>query len=162
MKSTTVRGTPTNHVGPKGAFIGSAEGRTPGVPAGYEGTVGNQYGRDVIDTRLKGGTPYQDSEGNPDEFSRVAFQGKYGVSPGAGGVDMNDPKANGSGTVFDGATRQNGYSAKPAPSMDSPVSRDAPFFDGRSVEQVAKARLGGANDGAQEGLVSGGGVMSRE
>lgn len=156
-------GTPVNHVGPKGAFIGNAQGRTPGLPPGTSGkTVLDQYGGSGIDTRPapNSGTPYQDRDGNADESRRVAFQGRYGVSPGAGGVDMNDPKANGSGVVFDGATRQNGYAARPAPGMDTPVSRDAPMFDGRTVEQENAAHLGTGNESGRDGLVSGGGVMS--
>src|SRR5438045_9501652 len=89
MKSTTVRGTPTNHIGPTGAPVGNAEGRTPGVPADLSGTtVKNQFRGDGvgIDTRLPpgSGTPYVDREGNVDQARRVVSSDRYGVSPGAG------------------------------------------------------------------------------
>src|SRR5438552_708528 len=103
-----------NEVGPTGAFVGSAEGRTPGTPAGLSGTtVKDQFRGDGvgIDTRLppSSGTPYQDCDGNPDQSRRVASQGRSGVSPGAGGVDGNAPEAGASGVMFAGPARQNGY-----------------------------------------------------
>lgn len=158
-----------NHVGPKGAFIGNTEGNTPGVPQGYSGkTVPDQYRGDGvgIDTRRlpNTGTPYQDSDGNPDEARRVAFQGPYGVSPGAGGVDMNDPAANGSGVVFDRTTSaQNGNMPKAAPQADSPVPKDAPYFDTRTIAQENRAHLGQGNASAEDSLLKiPGGVMGRD
>jgi hypothetical protein len=166
-KSKGTFGTPVNHVGPKGAFIGNAQGRTPGLPAGMSGsTVKDQYRGSGIDTRPapNAGTRFNDAEGNPDEASRVVSQHRYGVSPGAGGVDMNDPAANGSGVVFDGAKSSNGYMPNPGPAMDSPVGKAAPYFEGRSVEQENRAHLGQGNqDAARDDLRKiPGGVMSRE
>lgn len=166
MKSTTRIGTPVNFVGPKSAYIGSAEGRTPGVAPGYSGkTVADQYNGSGIDTRpgYPAGTPYQDKEGNPDEARRVASQHRYGVSPGGGGVDYNDPAANGSGVVFDGCTTANGNMPKsPGSYPDSPVSKDAPWFEGRNIAEENRAHLGQGNtEAAEPSLVKIGGVMGR-
>ena len=169
MKSTTVRGTPTNHIGPTGAPVGNAEGRTPGVPADLSGTtVKDQFRGDGvgIDTRLPpgSGTPLVDREGNVDEARRVVSQGRYGVSPGAGGVDMNDPAANGSGVVFDGTNRvSDGYLPAGAATVDSPVPARAPRFDPKDILAENLAHLGKDQpetlvDG---NLVEAGGVMSR-
>lgn len=166
-KSKGTFGTPVNHIGPTGAAVGSSQGRTPGVPAGMSGTTTkDQFRGSAIDTRPApgSGTPYQDRDGNPDETSRTVSQGRYGVSPGAGGVDMNDPKANGTGVVFDGAKSSNGYMPNPGPALDSPVSKAAPYFEGRSVEQENRAHLGQGNqDAARDDLRQiPGGVMGRE
>jgi hypothetical protein len=165
MKSTTVRGTPVNYVGPKGAFVGNAEGRTPGVPANLDGTSLKGYGAEQSGYRLdpRSGTPYQDSDGNPDEARRVAFQGRSGVSPGAGGVDMNDPAANGRGVILDRADDPaKGYQPPAAPMLDSPVPSSHPNFDARFIPREDAAHLGSGNESATEGLVKGGGVMSRD
>jgi hypothetical protein len=156
-----------NHLGPKDAFIGNAQGRTPGVPANLSGkTVLEQYGGSGIDTRPapNASTPYQDREGNPDEARHVVSQHRYGVSRGAGGVDMNDPAANGSGVIFDGAKAQNGYMPSPASYSDSPVPTNAPWFEGRSVQEENKAHLGQGNENAaQDNLMKIlDGVMSRD
>jgi hypothetical protein len=162
IKGSVLGANHVNYVGPKGAFIGSAEGRTPGVPAGYEGTVGNQYGRDVIDTSLRGGTPLNDRDGNVDEARRVVSQHRYGMSPVAGGIDLNDPAANGSGVVFDGAKASNGYMPNPGPTVDSPVPQNARYFDNRTVAQENKARLGQGDGGIpHDDVRKMGGVMSR-
>src|ERR1700687_603226 len=102
-RPTTVRGTPINHVGPSAALVGGKEGYgASGSPPGYDGqTTKDQYRGTGFDTTQGPGTPYNTQQGNPDEAMRTASSGRYGVSPGAGGVDMNDPKANGDGVVFD-------------------------------------------------------------
>jgi hypothetical protein len=157
-----------NHVGPSGAFVGNKEGFTPSTPAGYSGkTVADQYRGDGvgIDTRpLPGsGTPYQDSDGNPNEFKRTAEgTGRYGIVLGENGQNMNDPASNGSGTIFDGAKRENGYMTRPAPTFDSPVPQKAPRLDPSFIPTEVRGRLGGGNESAaKDGLVAGGGVMSR-
>jgi hypothetical protein len=71
----------------------------------------------------------------------LASSGRYGVSPGAGGVDMNDPKANGDGVVFD-HTSVDYASPKAAPPLDSPVPGKAPAFDTGKIVSVNEARLG--------------------
>jgi len=55
---------------------------------------------------------------------------------------MNDPAANGSGVILDGATRANGWMPNAAPALDPPVPKNAPWFDGRTIQQEEKARLG--------------------
>lgn len=154
-----------NRVGPGGAIIGNREGYgSPVGPAGYNGkTVGPDFNEPGIRTGPQGnGTPANHVRGNPDESRRVASQHRYGVSPGAGGVDMNDPAANGSGVVLDGGTRQNGMMANPAPPVDSPVSKAAPYFDTRTIAQENKAHLGQGNAQAQDSLVANAsGVLGR-
>ena len=167
-KSKGIVGTPINHIGPSGASVGNKEGFTPGVPAGYSGkTVADQYRGDGvgIDTRpLPGsGTPYQDRDGNVDEFSRTAEgTGRYGIVLGENGQDMNNPASNGSGTIFDGATRANGFIPKPdKPTLDSPVPRTAPMFEPGFIPAEDRAHLGSGNESGVESLVGGGGVMSK-
>jgi hypothetical protein len=162
-KSKGIHGTPYNFVGPAGALVGNREGFTPGIPKGYQGgagTVLDQFeGDQSAQPNPRSGTPYQDRDGNPDESMRTAFAGRYGVSPGAGGVDMNDPKANGNGVLFDGMSRANALDAGGPATTDSPVSRDAPTFSGRDMVVENQAHLGTGNELAVGTLLEIGGTM---
>jgi hypothetical protein len=161
MKSTTTRGTPYNFIGQAGS-----EGIAPGTPAGMVGTVHKQFDSDRRGYRSdpRGGTPYESDPGNAGDARNVVHHDRYGrvIDPAAG--DQSDPAANGSGTVFDGPRRANGYTTQPAPSLDSAVPRDASSFDPYFIPEANAERLGhpeseGAHD---DSLVHGGGVMSRD
>ena len=166
LSKTVVHGTPVNHVGPAGAFIGGREGYSPGKPQGMDQTVHENYRSDNrgYQPNPAGGTPYNSQVGNPDEARRVAQgTGRYGVVLSENGQDHNDPKANGSGTILDGADRYaNGYMPKAAPTLDSPVPRNAPVFDGSFIPREDAAHEGTSNEaGARDDLIKVGGVMSR-
>lgn len=167
LASKVVHGTPINHVGPAGAFIGGREGYSPGKPAGNErSTVNEAYASDNrgYAPNPNGGTPYNSELGNPDEACRVAQgTGRYGVVLSENGQDHNDPKANGKGTILDGANRYaNGYMPKAAPMLDSPVPRNAPVFDGSFIPAEDAAHEGSGNEaGARDDLIKVGGVLSR-
>jgi hypothetical protein len=175
MKAGTksVRGTPINNVGPAGSFIGAREGYAsvpPQAPKGMSGTVNKQFEGDQKGNMQEGiarGTPAQHELGNPDEASRVRFQGRYGVSPGGGGNDYNNPAANGNGVVFDGMGRGEGYTPPNAATMDSPVAKGAPVFDTHNIRGENIAHLGqgtGASpsQAADDLRKIQGGVMSRD
>jgi len=169
MKS--VRGTQVNHVNSRGAFIGNKEGFgsvPPRLPKGYSGTVNQQYEGDQKGNQqvgIAGGTPARSELGNPDEASRVRFQGRYGVSPGGGGNDYNNPAANGNGVVLDGMSREEGYTPPNAATLDSPVRAGSPVFDTRTIRDENVAHLGqgiGARPSqAADDLVKIGGVMGK-
>lgn len=157
MARNTVRGTPYSHV-----KAGNTEGQKAGTPAGYEGTVGRQYGDDEIRTGPSRGTPYQSRAGNGPETRRVVSSDKYGkvIDPVAG--NMSDPASNGTGVVLDGAeSYSRGFSPGSEATLDSPIPREAPRFDPGFIAAEDAAHLGSGNHAAREGLVSGGGVMSR-
>jgi hypothetical protein len=152
-----------NHVGPAGAFVGNREGFTPGTPQGTKSTVLPQFRGGGINTQPNEvGTPLQDVDGNPDEFSRTAEgTGRYGIVLGENGQDMNNPAANGSGVTFDGAKASNGYTTRPAPTLDSPVPTNAPRFNPGFVPTEDRAHLGSGNESAADPDLRKGGVMGR-
>jgi hypothetical protein len=162
--ASTVQGTPLNHVGPRQAFIGSDQGFTPGVPDDLRGTtVKDQFRDSGIDTRPdpRSGTPYNSRAGTPDEYRRTAEgTGRYGIVLGAGGIDHNNPNAN--GVVLDGM-KKDLASPKPAPLLDSPVPNAAPNVDSASTARVVRSRLGSnvAPAAARDNLLDLDGVMSR-
>ena len=172
MKPTTVRGTPVTFVGPKGAGVSKGEGFAAKlVPDGYRrgaGTVPDQFEGDQsqkIDPAS--GTAFRSQAGNPDKTLRVASSGRYGVSPGAGGVDMNDYRANGDGTILDGISEARDYTPWNAPAMDSPVPKGAqmPTPDGADRLNAIRNGVGdqyGDTDQIPDQLGrSPGGVMGR-
>jgi hypothetical protein len=174
MKSTTVKGTPVNHVSSRGALIGAREGYAsvpPATPKGMSGTVNKQFEGDQKgnrqveqETGVKYGTSYNSNLGNPDEAVRVRADHRYGVIPVNGGQDMNASSSNGNGVILDHMSRDKGYQPKDAHTMDSPVHDDAPFFDTRTIKQENAAHMGGntAPGLIEDDLVRAGGVMSRE
>lgn len=157
MSRNTVRGTPYTHV-----KASNTEGQKAGKPGGYEGTVGRQYGDDEIQTGPGRGTPYQSRGGNGPETRRVVSSDKYGkVETNAAG-NMNDPATNGSGVILDGAdSYSRGFSPGGEATLDSPIPRDAPRFDPGFISAEDEAHLGSGNRSGTEGLLAGGGVMSR-
>lgn len=166
LSNSVVRGTPINHVGPAGAFIGGREGYSPGKPDGMAGTVKEQFSADQrgYQTDPRSGTPYNSDLGNPDESRRVADgSGRYGVVLSENGHDHNNPASSGSGVILDGADSYGrGFQPPARETMDSPVPRHAPVFDPGFIPTEDKAHLGSGNEGAaSDGLVKGGGVMSR-
>lgn len=153
----TVRGTPYTHV-----KTSNTEGQKAGKPGGYEGTVGRGYGDDEIQTGPGRGTPYQSRGGNGPESRRVVSSDKYGKVETNQAGNMNDPATNGSGVILDGANSYaRGFAPGGEPTMDSPVPRDAPRFDPGFISAEDAAHLGSGNERGREGLVAGGGVMSR-
>ncbi len=167
-KSKGIVGTPVNFIGPAGAALGNAEGRTPGVPAGYSGTVNRQFeGDQSQQLNPRSGTPLQDRDSNPDQYMRIASSGRYGVSPGAGGVDMNNPNSNGNGVAFDKINRAKDYTPYNAPAMDSPVrdGKQMPLPDASIKTNAIRNGVGesfAANEATPDQLVKVGGVMSRD
>jgi len=156
MARTVVRGTPYTHVG-----SGSTrnEGHSPG--AGGK-TVQPQYQGSGINTATnERGTPYTKQNGDSSEYSRTVSDGKYGMVESNGQGNANDPRNNGSGVVLDGASYANGFSPNAHPAMDSPVPMNAPRFEPGFISQEDAAHLGSGNESGREGLVAGGGVMSR-
>lgn len=155
MRGTSVKGTP---------YISksSSEGGNAGKPAGYTGTVGPLYGRDIIDTRKQGGTPYQSTNGNPATTRRVVSADTYGrVMSGSAG-QMNDPLSNGNGVVLDSVSSD--YEDPTiSPSMDSPVPGNAPMFQTSNLLTITQMRMGSnmSPAHAKDDLVALGGVMSR-
>jgi hypothetical protein len=136
-----------NKVSPSGALIGVREGYgavPPRAPKGMEGTVNRQFQGEQETNRANGatGTPAQQALGNPDETSITRFAGRYGVSRAAGGQDLNDPAANGNGVMFDGMSRETGYTPPTAETLDSPVRKGAPEFDTRFIRTENIAHLG--------------------
>jgi hypothetical protein len=164
MKSTTVRGTPYRKIENT-----ANEGISPRTPAGNRGTVDKMNSEPGIRTGPQPrGTPYQSQAGNSDEFSRVASQGKYGhVVDTATGENMNDPRSNGDGVILDDmATDYN--DPRHAPTIDSPVSPEAPIFETRTIAEENAAHLGRGRGStapnranATDDLLAIGGVMSR-
>jgi hypothetical protein len=160
FKGSVHRGTPVNHIHSGGAGI------RPATPKGFDGTQPKQFESEKSgyrDEHATGhGTAYGSVAGNPGD-ARVASQGRYGVSPGAGGVDMNNPAANGKGVVLDGANEYaNGYRPRDEKLIDSPVPTDAPVFDPSFIGTEDRAHAGSGNEGtARDNLLEIGGVMSR-
>lgn len=114
------------------------------------------------------GTPYTHVKasntshgGNGPESKRVVSQAPYGMVESNEQGNANNPKNNGSGVVLDGAHYANGFSPHAHPAMDSPVPTDAPRFDPGFISTEDAAHLGSGNESGREGLVAGGGVMSR-
>lgn len=152
---TSVRGTPY-------IKLGGSEGGNAGKPAGYTGTQGPLYGRDIIDTRGQGGTPYQSNNGNPANARRVVSADLYGKVMSNSQGNANDPANNGGGVVLDSVTTD--YEDPTIqPSMDSPVPGNAPLYQTADITSVNQARLGSnmSPAHAKDDLLSLGGVMSR-
>jgi len=166
MKRTTIRGTPINHVGPSGAFVGNREGYgAASSPPGYDGqTTKDQFRGTGMSTAQGPGTPYNSQPGNPDETLRTASSGRYGIVRSENGQDHNNSSSNGTGVLLDGTSDvDNGYLAAPAQTLDSPVPARAPRFDPKDILTENLAHLG---KDQPETLVEGdlvkiGGVMSR-
>jgi hypothetical protein len=160
-KSKGVIGTPVNHVGPSGALIGNREGFTPGTPQGTKSTVLPQYRGGGINTQPNEvGTPLQDVDGNPDEFSRTAEgTGRYGKVISENGQDHADPASNGRGVMLDVGPLAGGSVPPVASTLDGPAG--GPKFEPGSIISEDRAHLGRGNDSAVDGLVEGGGVMSK-
>lgn len=156
MARNSVRGTPYTHV-----KASNTEGQSAGTPGGYKGTVGDQYGDDDIQTGPSRGTPYNSHGGNGPESKRVVSQAPYGMVESNEQGNANNPKNNGSGVVLDGAHYANGFSPHAHPAMDSPVPTNAPRFEPGFISSEDAAHLGSGNESGREGLVAGGGVMSR-
>jgi hypothetical protein len=152
---TSIRGTPY-------IKLGGTEGGSAGKPAGYTGTVGPQYGRDIIDTRGQGGTPYQSTNGNPATAKRVVSADLYGKVMSNQQGNANDPNNNGGGVVLDSVTTD--YE-DPAiqPAMDSPVPGSAPMYQTANIVSVNQARMGSnmSPAHAKDDLLALNGVMSR-
>lgn len=167
MKSTTVRGTPINQIGPKGSSTGDRQGFNPqAAPKGYTGTVNTQFqGDQSQQPNPSSGTPYNSGPGNPDDTRNLRQDGRYGVSPVAGGADANTNDGTGGAVMFSGVTREAGYNPKDAAAMDSPVTKGSPALDTRTIRQENLAHMGqgvGA-ESSQSGdeILNIGGVMSR-
>lgn len=166
MKSSTVRGTPVRFIGPAGSGVigGGHEGFRQGshLP-GMSGTVNRQFeGDQSSQPNARSGTPYQDREGNPDEFKRVASHGpKGGVVISENGLNHNDPASTGAGVIL--ASQGPGHMNNPAgaPAMDSPVPAHAPQFQTEAMVAENRAHLGTGNEIATGTLLEVGGVMSR-
>lgn len=159
MKSTTTRGTPYTHIGPSGSNSGY---RQSGGNA--DNTVGEQYRGSGINTQTNArGTPAQYEHGNPGDASRVASHDKYGMVESNEQGNANNPANNGSGVILDGAHYANGFSPHAETTLDSPIPRDAPRFDTGFIATEDAAHLGKGShaERSREGLVAGGGVMSR-
>lgn len=159
----SVRGTPVRHISNT-----AREGMSAGKPANYSGTVNRQFEGDQKENREIGiaqGTPYQSRDGNSDEYSRTASQGKYGmvIDPAAG--NMADPHANGNGVLLDGISRERGYEPRDERTMDSPVREGSPTFDAGFIREENRAHLGkgiGVSEAQINDDVLGiGGVLSR-
>lgn len=134
------------------------------------GTVNKQFEGDQKGNREEGiatGTPFHSHHGNPDETSHTRQAHRYGVSPVAGGQDLNNAAANGNGVVLGGMSREAGYTPVNAPAMDSPVVKGAPALDTRDIRAENVAHLG-QGVGAQPSQSADdlkkitGGVMSRD
>jgi hypothetical protein len=156
-KGSVVKGTPFNFIPAGGAGI------APGRPQGSDSTVMPQYRGSGINTQENlRGTPYQSDAGNPGDARRVEHHDRYGrvIDPAAG--DQADPAANGRGVILDKADDYaKGFQPPAAPTLDSPVPREAPIFDTTDIQREDRAHLGTHNEDGSEGLVKGGGVMSR-
>jgi hypothetical protein len=152
---TSIRGTPY-------IKLGGTEGGNAGKPQGYTGTVGAQYGRDIIDTRGQGGTPYQSNNGNPATARRVVSADLYGKVMSNQQGNANDPSNTGSGVILDSvASDYEDPTIQPA--MDSPVPGNAPLYQTSDIVSVNQARLGSnmSPAHAKDDLLALGGVMSR-
>jgi hypothetical protein len=136
-----------------------------GKPAGYTGTVNNQYKGESATPR--GGTPYTSRDGNPPGAKRVASHGaKMGeVIDTATGENFSNPLSNGVGVVLGQITREADYFPQPAGVMDSPVPNGAPTFRAGSMRAENVAHLGqgigAAPSQASDEILKIGGVMSR-
>jgi hypothetical protein len=169
-----------NRVSPSGAIIGNREGYGAKIlPKGYEGgsdTVSSQFEGDQMGNRqveaangwAQGtlGTRAQTVRGNPDETSITRADYRYGVSPIAGGVDLNNPRANGNGVVFDGVKRSDDYTATPQKSLDSPVMAGAQMPQNDASIKLNEIRNGkgsywGADEAIEDSVVKVGGVLSK-
>lgn len=152
---TSIRGTPY-------IKLGGNEGGNAGKPAGYKGTQGPQYQRDIIDTSGQGGTPYQSQNGNPAEARRVVSADVYGKVMSGGAGNLNDPMSNGNGVILDSVSSD--YEDPTLqPSMDSPVPGGAPLFQTSDIVTVNQARMGSGMPAtaARDDILALGGVMSR-
>ena len=162
MGRQVVRGTPFNSYGPNGGGPNANNGFRSGGGGGGN-TVQPQYREGGINTKPAArGTPEQYKHGNVDQAQRQASSSPYGKVD-SNGLDMNDPKSNGSGVIFDGTTNTgDGHNPPAAATLDSPVPSNAPVFDTGFIPIDARARMGSGNEGgANESLLTGSGVMSR-
>jgi hypothetical protein len=174
MKGKVVYGTPVNTIRSGGAGI------NPGKPAGFK------TGAETVPDRFEGdqrgnrqveaengwpantlGSTYNSDAGNPGDASRTRLADRYGKNAsGAGPIDMNDPKANGNGVIFDGVKQSQDYLPATSNVMDSPVPKGAqqPLHDDSLKVNEIKSGQGdywGADDAIEDSLVKADGVMSR-
>jgi hypothetical protein len=173
-KGRVVHGTPINSIKSGGAGISA------GKPAGF------QTGAETVPDRFEGaqrgnrqveadngwpanslGSTYNSDAGNPGDASRTRLAAPYGVNKSGGGpIDMNDPKANGNGVVFDGVKQSRDYIATPSNVMDSPVPQGSQKPQDDASIKLNEIRNGvgkdyGADDVIEDQLLKGGGVLSR-
>lgn len=173
-KSKVVYGTPVNSI------RSGASGINPGKPAGFN--TGAQTVPDIFEGDQRGnrqvekengwpanslGSTYNSDPGNPGDASRTRLADRYGKNrSGAGPIDMNDPKANGNGVIFDGVSRARDYTATPSDVMDSPVPKGAQQPQDDASIKLNELRNGegsywGADDAIEDSLLKGGGTLSR-
>jgi hypothetical protein len=173
-KGRVVHGTPVNTIRSGGAGI------NPGKPAGFK--TGAQTVPDRFEGAQRGnrqveadngwpanslGSTYNSDAGNPGDASRTRLADRYGKNvSGAGPIDMNDPKANGNGVMFDGVKQSHDYTATPADVMDSPVPKGAQKPQDDASIELNEIRNGvgkdyGANDVIEDSLLKADGVMAR-
>jgi hypothetical protein len=161
MKQTTVRGTPYTHK----TVHGLEDSRGNGSPSENRGsTVHEQFREQGINTeRRVQATPYSSENGNPADARREVLRSTNAESSDHG--NQNDPRSNGHGVVLDGANSyERGYQPPHAPALDSPVPRDAPWFETTTIREEDRAHLGhgvGGDENAQDSLLACNGVMSR-
>lgn len=161
MARNVVRGTPYHHIDAKGG-----QGQRGGEPAENQGsTVHAQFREDGINTETRArSTPYHSEAGNPPGARREVLRSTSAESSDHG--NQNDPRSNGSGVVLDGAdSYERGFQPPHEPTTDSPVPRDAPWFDTRTIREEDVAHLGegtgGSENASSTDLRELGGVMSR-
>ena len=134
MKSSTVRGTPVRHI-----TNTAREGMGAQSPAGFSGTVNQQFEGDKLGAR--NGTPYHSHDGNGPEFKRERSHGKYGEVRDQNG-DQNNPRDNGDGVILDKISRDGDYLPMQEGTMDSPVPHGAPTLAKGEVHRENIAHLG--------------------
>jgi len=174
-KGRVVHGTPVNTIRNAGAA-----GINPGKPAGFN------TGAETVPDRFEGdqrgnrqveqqngwpsntlGSTYNSDAGNPGNASRTRLADRYGKNlSGAGPVDMNDPRANGNGVIFDGVKPESDYIATPANLVDSPVPKGAQRPIPDATIKINDIRSGegeywGADDAIEDSVLKADGVLAR-
>jgi len=151
-----VRGTPVRSIS-QGGYENTAK------PAGYTGTVNNQYKGESATPG--GGTPYNSGAGNDDQAKSVKQSGGIAMVADHVGVVNNSPESTGSGVLLDGISRESDYTPMAAGAMDSPVPAGSPAIQPGSMRAENIAHLGqgtgAAPSQAGDVLLGIGGVMDR-
>jgi hypothetical protein len=173
-KGTVIRGTPVHTIRSGGSGI------NPGKPAGFN------TGAETVPDRFEGaqrgnrqveadngwpanslGSTYNSDAGNPGDASRTRLADRYGKNKSGGGpIDMNDPKANGNGIMFDGVKQSLDYLPTTSDVMDSPVPKGAQMPQDDASIKLNEIRNGQgdywkADDVIEDSLVKADGVMAR-